>query len=254
MGKYKLGLVDILMGAIAVDGGAGTALTPVGDTVAGTAKMDTSEASLTDFKIEESDSPVQSIKSEADTISVSWSTYNNDAANLQRLFGGTITAGVAGALNVLGAITGGSGYANGSYSNVPLTGGTGTGATANIVVSGGVITSVIIVNSGTGYAAGTPLNASVANLGGTGTGFAVAVTSVMLSGERWNAPDAIPQIEQTLRIQMKQGGQVLIARAKISAKLTMSYSRGALSQIDITANVLQPTKVGEPRLVIINAV
>lgn len=253
MGKYKLGLVDILMGAIAGDGGAGTVLSPVGDTVAGTAKMDTSESTSTDFKIEESDSPVQSIKSEADTITVSWSTYNNDNVTLQRLFGGTVSPAVAGTIASIGAITGGSGYTTGSYYGVPLTGGTGSGATANITVAGGVVSGVVIVNQGSGYAGGAALSATAANLGGVGTGFTVLVGTVATSGDRWNAPDSIPQIEQSVRIQMKQGGTVLIPRAKISAKLTMSYSRGALSQIDITASVLQPTKVGEPRLTIINA-
>ena len=42
---------------------------------------------------------------------------------------------VQGAIT-LGTITAGSAYTNGTYSNVPLTGGNGSGATANITVSG----------------------------------------------------------------------------------------------------------------------
>jgi len=46
----------------------------------------------------------------------------------------------------------GSGYTNGTYYNVALTGSaTGTGATANIVVAGGIVTSVTMFNHGSGY-------------------------------------------------------------------------------------------------------
>src|SRR5262249_15118408 len=54
-----------------------------------------------------------------------------------------------GALNLFGAITGGSGYANGTYYNVPMTGGTGTGRIVNVTVSGGAVTALTVVNPGT---------------------------------------------------------------------------------------------------------
>src|SRR5690606_31929219 len=82
----------------------------------------------------------------------------------------------SGAIESLGTITPGSGYADGTYTGVALTGGTGSGATANITVSGGEITNVNIVTKGTGYAASDSLSADDADLGGgEGTGFAVAV-------------------------------------------------------------------------------
>lgn len=86
----------------------------------------------------------------------------------------SITTGI---INALGAITGGSGYTNGSYSSVALTGGTGTSATANITVSGGAVTAVTISNRGTGYTAADVLSASAANIGGTGSGFSIPVSS-----------------------------------------------------------------------------
>jgi hypothetical protein len=88
------------------------------------------------------------------------------------------TAATTGNIATLGAITAGTLYTNGSYTNVPLTGGTGSGATANITVSGGGVTAVTLVNRGTGYTAADSLSASAANIGGTGSGFAVAVSTL----------------------------------------------------------------------------
>lgn len=49
---------------------------------------------------------------------------------------------------------------NGYYWNFPLTGGTGTGATANITIAGGVVTSVALANAGSGYTAADVLGFS----------------------------------------------------------------------------------------------
>lgn len=168
MGKHKLGLVNIKIGNVAVDGGMGTTLVAVGDTVAGSATLTTEEAQITDFNIEESDSPVLSIKTEADQITLNWSTFANDATTLQKMFGGTVVPAASGV------------------------------------------------------------------------------------GETWLAPDVVPEIEQSIEVQWKQGGKIQIARAKITAALNMSFKRDTLSQIDITARVLQPTKANEPRLKIIS--
>ena len=60
-----------------------------------------------------------------------------------------------GTILTLGAIVPGSSYVNGTYTNIPLTGGSpGSGAFATIVVSGGVVTSVTITAGTTG--GGTP--------------------------------------------------------------------------------------------------
>jgi hypothetical protein len=82
--------------------------------------------------------------------------------------------------------SGGSGYTNGSYFNVPLTNGTGSGALANIVVSGNAVTSVTIVDGGCYYVANDVLNAAASDIGGTGTGFSVTVNVVTNdSGMTW---------------------------------------------------------------------
>jgi len=78
----------------------------------------------------------------------------------------------------LGSITGGSSYTNGTYLNVSLTGGAGSGAVANIVVSGGAVTSVTLTQGGSGYVVGNTLSAAASTIGGTGSSFSVPVATV----------------------------------------------------------------------------
>jgi hypothetical protein len=70
---------------------------------------------------------------------------------------------------------GGSAYTNGTYTNQALTGGAGTGATANITVSGGIVTAVVINGHGKNYAVGNTLSASIAG----GSGFVLTVNTLM---------------------------------------------------------------------------
>ena len=88
--------------------------------------------------------------------------------------------GINGMVGTLGAITGGSGGTAGTYSNVALTGGSGTGATANITVSGGAVSSVVILNPGINYAVADSLSAASANIGGV-SGFSVPVASIAIN-------------------------------------------------------------------------
>ena len=86
----------------------------------------------------------------------------------------------------LGAITAGTSYTTGTYSNVSLTGGSGSGATASIVVSGGGVTAVTLVNGGTGFVVGDTMSALAANIGGTGSGFFIPVATVgNTTGTTW---------------------------------------------------------------------
>lgn len=92
------------------------------------------------------------------------------------------TVGITGMVGAIGTITPGSGYINGSYGGVSLTGGTGSGTTANITVSGAIVTAVTILNPGTKYTTGDVLSATAASLGGSGSGFSVPVTATAING------------------------------------------------------------------------
>lgn len=85
---------------------------------------------------------------------------------------------VKGVLSGFGAITGGSGYTNGVYENVSLTGGNGTGATATITIAGGVVSDVELTNGGSLYLVGDSLSAATADIGGSGSGFSVLVDNI----------------------------------------------------------------------------
>ena len=85
-----------------------------------------------------------------------------------------------------GTIVGGSSYINGVYSNISLSGGQGSGAVVNIVVSGNAVTSVTMKNQGNFYAVGDVLTVASSYIGGSGTGFLYTITSVdNAAGTSW---------------------------------------------------------------------
>lgn len=95
--------------------------------------------------------------------------------------GGTAPDSV-GPVLTFGTLTAGTGYTNGTYTNVSLVSltGTGAGVRANITVAGGVVTAVALVagQGGDGYATGNSLSASASAIGGTGSGFSVLVGTI----------------------------------------------------------------------------
>ena len=92
--------------------------------------------------------------------------------------GATVSAITTSNIKSIGAITGGAGYVNGTYTNVTLTGGTGAGAKATIVVSGGSVTAVTVTARGAAYIVGNVLSATAASLGGSGAGFSIPVSAI----------------------------------------------------------------------------
>jgi hypothetical protein len=81
-------------------------------------------------------------------------------------------------------LVGGTLYVDNTYLNVPLTGGSGVGAQANMTVSGGVVTSISLTNGGLGYLPGDTLSASNTYLGGTGSGFSVQIATITAAAAR----------------------------------------------------------------------
>jgi len=126
----------------------------------------------------------QSMSTTSASKYINLSTYNTQVRVTQVVSGTNIVSGTtvsaitSSAIQTLGSITAGSGYTNGTYTNVPLTGGSGSNATATVVVSGGGVTSVTITLRGAGYVIGNTLSASNTNLGGTGAGFSIPVTAI----------------------------------------------------------------------------
>lgn len=91
------------------------------------------------------------------------------------------TTGISGMIGALGFITGGSGGVNGTYPGVSLFGAEGgTGGTATVVVSGGAVTSVTVINPGIGYFAGDNLSVTPSAIGGV-IGFSVPVNSTSIN-------------------------------------------------------------------------
>jgi hypothetical protein len=85
---------------------------------------------------------------------------------------------VQGVITGFNTIVAGTGYNTGTYNNVPLSGGSGTYATATIVVASGGVTSVTINDGGSLYVTGNVLSTSNTYLGGAGGGFTVTVSSI----------------------------------------------------------------------------
>lgn len=135
-----------------------------------------------------SQSGVQSILSSAGTGAVATQVVVSTGAI------SSVTLPVASGAVVLGTIAGGSGYVNGTYLNVPLTGGAGINAVAtSITVSGGAVTAVVLPATGTGagYAATNVLTAANTFLGGSGSAFTYTVTQVSSLGSNYAYTDVL---------------------------------------------------------------
>lgn len=89
-----------------------------------------------------------------------------------------------GTILSFGNAVAGSGYTDGSYTGVALTGGSGSGATADIVVSsGGMASGSVLVSGGSGYKATDQLSVDDTSVGGGGgSGFTIEVDSVFSAG------------------------------------------------------------------------
>ena len=119
-----------------------------------------------------------------------------DSATSKIRAAGIIESARSGAIVTATITSPGTLYTTGTYTNVPVVGGAGTGAIAStVVVSGGAVTSITFPASGSGlgYIAtdAVLLTIAAANIGGTGSGFGFTVASVLTGGFKF--PDGTVQ-------------------------------------------------------------
>jgi hypothetical protein len=92
---------------------------------------------------------------------------------------------VAGVILTVGSLVGGSGYTNGTWYDVQLTGGAGASATATLTIAGGVVTNCVVESGGSLYLVGNTLSSSDVAIG-NGSGFSVNVATINNStGTSW---------------------------------------------------------------------
>lgn len=99
-------------------------------------------------------------------------------AELYSQFSQELGKGFSGQIGKLKLTFGGGGYVSGNYTNVPLSGGDGTGATADVIVTSGVVSFVQINLKGSNYRVQDMLTIDSSYLGGIGTGLLLSVLSI----------------------------------------------------------------------------
>jgi flagellar hook-basal body protein len=112
-----------------------------------------------------------------DVLTVSGEALGREGAGFQVQIA-SLKAGIKTLQNISGVTSGGTGYIDGIYKDVPLTGGAGIGAKATVEISNGVVNNVILTNGGSGYLTTDILSINTSSVGGgTGSGFTTAIGS-----------------------------------------------------------------------------
>lgn len=85
----SIGLTHIKIGAIAGDGGMGTALASVGNTYEGTCTLTQEDSEMTEFYAEEVDDPIEVMSKKGKTI-LEWAIVDWTPSTLVTVLGGTV--------------------------------------------------------------------------------------------------------------------------------------------------------------------
>lgn len=95
-----------------------------------------------------------------------WTTDNDDGVGF-----GPVQLEIIGSLESITITNAGSGYIDGTYTNVPINAIGGSGAEATVVVSANTVISVTITTSGADYVNKEPVTINAVDIGGVGSGF-----------------------------------------------------------------------------------
>lgn len=151
-----------------------------------------------------------------------------------------------GVIATFRSIVPGTGYTNGTYSNVAFSGGTGTKAYGSITITGTGVSNVVITSGGTGYVAGDVITVSAILIGGTGSGFSVTVSSVI--GILFGSP-AVPTTGTEIAYNTSTNRyRILLPRAYVLGggdSLSVGNALETLVQNDILVSVI-PVSYGHP--------
>ena len=102
-----------------------------------------------------------------------WTTDNDDAVGF-----GPVAINPVGPVSTIQITNQGSLYTNGTYTSVPVSAASGTGALATVTVSSNLVFSVVITSGGVDYVHNESVTISSASIGGTGSGFAGYVSAL----------------------------------------------------------------------------
>lgn len=183
--------------------------------------------------------------------------YVNSADGVNQVFSGYSSGlevinvdnlGIGGGVNqftfkgfilTLNTLVGGTLYTNGTYTGVSLTGGSGAGAKATIVVSGATVTSVTLTAAGNGYVVGNTLSATAASIGGTGSGFSIKVATI---NSGFTASDLNLWQFDSLFDSQGSGNQLLLAHpGRNLAQIDQTVATPVLAG-DINGLTMQPLR------------
>lgn len=141
----------------------------------------------------------------------------------------------------LGSITAGTGYTNGTYENVPLSGGSGKGVLATVTVASTVVSAVVITQKGEGYKVGDVLGIPGSYAGGTGSGASVPVATIsdtaaaygsLPSGHSYAGINVATILTEKAFAGIMVGGQVNDQAAPFPMSSILSAVKTALPLID----------------------